>query len=283
MLNTRRLFSLLFLLSLFIAQKGYAQDDTAPRDSVPAQEEALELEDVLTVEDVPDLLQTEIEEVSHSAEPIDSASIMQQMLDEADLLRYERMQRAQAAADSLQAAEDKVIANMVAKEFKPDPRKALLYSIVPGLGQIYNRKYWKLPIIYSGYIGCFYSITWNHNSWKDYSEAYMELAELPDDRKNEAKKWLAFVSPKITSIDQIGVSVVENHLKSNKDSSRRFRDLSIIITAALYFLTFIDAYVDAQLYDFDISPDLSMKVRPTIIERDRATAHSFGLQCSINF
>ena len=274
---------MLFLLSLFIAQEGYAQDDTAPRDSVPAQEETLELEEMLPAEPDPGLPQTETEEASHSAEPIDSASIMRQVLDEADLLRYERMKRAQAAADSLQATEDKVIADMTAKEFKPNPRKALLYSIVPGLGQIYNRKYWKLPIIYSGYIGCFYSITWNHNSWKDYSEAYMELADLPADRKDEAKKWLAFVGPNVTSLDQIGVSTVENYLKSNKDNSRRFRDLSIIITAALYFLTFIDAYVDAQLYDFDISPDLSMKVRPTIIERDRATAHSFGLQCSINF
>ena len=283
MLNTNRLFSLLLLLSLFIVQEGYAQNDVVPRDSVLAREEALELEDALTVEDVPDLPQTEIEEVSHSTGPIDSASIVQEAFDDAELLRYERMKRAQIVADSLQAAENKLIADMIEKEFKPDPRKALLYSIVPGLGQIYNRKYWKLPIIYSGYIGCFYSITWNHNSWKDYSEAYMELADLPENRKNEAKKWLAFVSPNVTSLDQIGAGAVENYLKNNKDNSRRFRDLSIIITAALYFLTFIDAYVDAQLYDFDISPDLSMKVRPTIIERDRATAHSFGLQCSINF
>ena len=283
MLNTKRLFSLLLLLSLFIAQEGHAQDNAAPRDSVLAQEETLEIEEVLTVEAASGSLQTEIEEASISDVPIDSASIVQEMLDEAELLKYERMKRAQAAADSLQATEDKVIADMTAKEFKPDPRKALLYSIAPGGGQIYNRKYWKLPIIYSGYIGCFYSITWNHNSWKDYSEAYMELMNLPADRKNEAKKWLAFVGPNVTSIEQIGVSTVENYLKGNKDNSRRFRDLSIIITAALYFLTFIDAYVDAQLYDFDISPDLSMKVRPTIIERDRVSSHSFGLQCSINF
>ena len=54
--------------------------------------------------------------------------------------------------------------------------------------------------------------------------------DLPADRKGEAKKWLAFVGPNVTSIDQLGVSTVENYLKSNKDNSRRFRDLSIIIT-----------------------------------------------------
>ena len=76
-----------------------------------------------------------------------------------------------SAADSLPQPKVKL------KEFKPDPNKALLYALVPGLGQIYNRKYWKLPLVYGAFMGCMYAITWNNKNYKDYSTAYFDIME----------------------------------------------------------------------------------------------------------
>ena len=67
--------------------------------------------------------------------------------------------------------------------FKPNPTRAVLYALVPGLGQIYNRKYWKLPIVYGGLMGCMYAITWNNKNYQDYSEAYRDIIF---DQKNKA-------------------------------------------------------------------------------------------------
>ncbi len=75
------------------------------------------------------------------------------------------------AADSLTLVSPTDL--QMVEPFKPNPTKALLYSaIIPGLGQIYNRKYWKLPIIYGGLMGCMYAITWNNKNYEDYSDAY---------------------------------------------------------------------------------------------------------------
>ena len=69
--------------------------------------------------------------------------------------------------------------------FKPNPTKAVLFALVPGLGQIYNRKYWKLPIVYGGLMGCMYAVTWNNKNYKDYSTAYKDI--MYDAAKNTGK------------------------------------------------------------------------------------------------
>lgn len=62
--------------------------------------------------------------------------------------------------------------------WKPDPKRALWLSlIIPGAGQIYNRKYWKLPIVYGGFVGCAYALTWNNQMYHDYSQAYMDIMD----------------------------------------------------------------------------------------------------------
>lgn len=163
--------------------------------------------------------------------------------------------------------------------FVPNPTKAVIYSaICPGLGQIYNRKYWKLPIIYGGFIGCTYAISFNSRYYNDYKDAYKDYVEKSGD------SWMDFVPyqyrqdpTKMDSTWFVGV------LKRKKDYYRRYRDLSYIITAGLYVLCMIDAYVDAQLFDFDISPDLSLRVEPAIFEPTRYNRRSFGLLLSFNF
>lgn len=145
--------------------------------------------------------------------------------------------------------------------WRPDPSKAVwLGAIVPGLGQIYNRKYWKLPIIYGGFIGCIYAITWNNNMYQDYKMAYRDIIDT-DDSTNSFMDIL----PKGYTIEMMGGT--DNYatlLRSRQQRYHRYRDLSIVATVALYALTLVDAFVDAQLYDFDISPDLSMDIYPTV-------------------
>lgn len=170
--------------------------------------------------------------------------------------------------------------------FKPNPTKAVIYSaIFPGLGQIYNRKYWKLPIIYGGFIGLSYAISWNGRYYNDYTNAYRAIMqEFPRDKVN-SDVWLPFISG-ATDPNQISdaqLNTYKNSFKRNRDSYRRYRDLSIIGVVALYALCVIDAYVDASLFDFDISPDLSLKVEPSAMRNEMIGSNSFGVQCSIKF
>ena len=168
------------------------------------------------------------------------------------------------------------------KTFKPDPKKAVIYSaIFPGLGQIYNRKYWKLPILYGGFVGLSYAITWNNSHYQDYFDAQRAL--LDDDPANDHvwEKMLPYGMDAETA-DKNWFSGV---LKDRKNYFRYYRDFSIILTAALYGLGIVDAYVDAQLFEFDVSPDLSMRVEPVIFKKADSNylADSYGFRCSFSF
>ena len=169
--------------------------------------------------------------------------------------------------------------------FKPNPTRAVIYSaIFPGLGQIYNRKYWKLPIVYGGFMGFIYAVTWNNKNYRDYSDAYLHI--MTDDVNSPStwhQSWQNFVPRNRDPKDYITNTNFRNNLKSGKDYYRRYRDLSIILTVAWYFLCMADAYVDAQLFDFDISPDLSLHLAPSLAPRTNNSPELFGLTCSINF
>ena len=152
--------------------------------------------------------------------------------------------------------------------WKPDPMRAVwLGTIVPGLGQIYNRSYWKLPIVYGGFMGCIYAITWTNNQYDGYKNAYRDIyfdirnGEVTND---PSKAYIAIL-PEGYTIDMMGgASAYQNRLKEWQNRSRRNRDLAIAVTAIVYALTLVDAYVDAQLFNFDISTDLSLNVQPQL-------------------
>lgn len=164
--------------------------------------------------------------------------------------------------------------------FIPDPKRALWLALVlPGAGQIYNRKYWKLPIIYGGFVGCTYALMWNQQMYKDYSQAYLDIM---DDDPN-TNSYLDMLPPRydITGKED----QFKRIFKNKKDYYRKYRDLSIFCFVGVYILSVIDAYVDAQLSVFDISRDLSMRVEPAVInQKNGLTPNSaLGLQCSFNF
>ena len=165
--------------------------------------------------------------------------------------------------------------------FKPSPRKAVIYSaIFPGLGQIYNRQYWKLPILYGGFVGFTYAITWNNGYYRDYLGGYQDIMDGNPDTNRWHNMLPYGMDPE--SVDENWFSDV---LKQRKDYYRYYRDLSVIGTVALYMLAIVDAYVDSQLFDFDMSPDLSMRIEPTLLREEKANfiGNTYGLQWSFNF
>ena len=152
-----------------------------------------------------------------------------------------------------------------ANQGKPDPTNSVgLAAIVPGLGQIYNRSYWKLPIVYGGLMGCIYAITWNSNKYQDYHQAYRDILSDEVLSKDPSRSYNAILPEGYTVESMGGREYYTNVLKEKQNTYHRYRDLSIVITVAVYALSIVDAFVDAQLFDFDISPDLSLNVEPQI-------------------
>ncbi|WP_234396444.1 DUF5683 domain-containing protein [Prevotella dentasini] len=169
--------------------------------------------------------------------------------------------------------------------WRPSPKKALWLSLIPGGGQIYNRKYWKLPIFYGGFLGCIYAWSWNNQTYRDYSQAYLDIM----DGDPSTQSYNDFLHLGIT-IDESNVARYQSVFKKRKDRYRRWRDMSIFATVAVYALSIIDAYVDASLSEFDISDELSLRVSPTVI-RDQSPGGShnlfgstaLGVGCSLVF
>lgn len=165
------------------------------------------------------------------------------------------------------------------KRFVPDSNRSVWLAMVfPGAGQIYNRKYWKLPIVYGGFVGCTYALTWNNKMYKEYSQAYLDIM----DNDPNTKSYEDFI-PRSSSI--VGQEERYKELfRKRKDAFRRQRDLSIFAFVGVYLLSIIDAYVDAELSDFDITKELSLKVEPTMFnDTKNQKINSVGLQCSLKF
>ena len=167
--------------------------------------------------------------------------------------------------------------------WRPNAKRAMWLAIVlPGAGQIYNRKYWKLPIVYGGFVGCAYAMRWNNQMYRDYSQAYMDL--MDDDPNTQSYNQFLHLGAKI---DETNIQRYQTLFKNRKDRFRRWRDLSFFCIVGVYALSIIDAYVDASLSEFDISKDLSLRVEPTIInnerERNPIKANNLGMSFSLNF
>lgn len=162
--------------------------------------------------------------------------------------------------------------------FIPSPKKAMWLGIVlPGAGQIYNRKFWKLPIIYGGMVGCIYAMRWNNNMYTDYSRAYLDL--MDDDPNTQSYNSFMHLGAQINDSNK---SRYENIFKRRKDYYRRYRDLSIFCMIGVYAISIIDAYVDASLSQFDISRDLSLRVEPTVIRNQSSSNPISGSSLGVN-
>lgn len=164
-------------------------------------------------------------------------------------------------------------------EFNPDPTRAVWMSaLFPGLGQVYNRRYWKIPIVIGAYMGLGYATSWNNGMLTDYTRAYRDLM----DSDPNTNSYMNFFPP-TTQESDIDRTWLTNIMQSRKNFYRRNRDLCIIAMVGVYLVAMVDAYVDASLSHFDISPDLSMDVSPVLIGDTRDFRPGVGLACAITF
>ena len=148
--------------------------------------------------------------------------------------------------------------------WKPNPKRAMWLAIVlPGAGQIYNRKYWKLPIFYGGFLGCAYAMRWNNQMYADYAQAYIDI--MDDNPNTNSFNQFLHLGSQIT--DQ-NIDRYKELFRKRKDRFRRWRDLSFFCMIGVYGLSIIDAYVDASLSQFDISDDLSLRLEPGFVNSD---------------
>ena len=152
----------------------------------------------------------------------------------------------------------------------PEAKRAMWMALVlPGAGQIYNRKYWKLPIIYGGFVGCAYAITWNNQMYHDYSQAYLDI--MDDDPNTQSYNQFLHLG---ATIDASNIDRYKEIFRKRKDKFRRWRDMGVFVMIGVYAFSVIDAYVDASLSEFDISDDLTLRVEPTVMN-DKRTNNPF--------
>lgn len=165
------------------------------------------------------------------------------------------------------------------REFNPDPTRAVWMSaLFPGVGQLYNRRYWKLPIVVGAFMGLGYATSWNNRMLTDYTRAYRDIM----DNDPSTNSYMDFYPP-TTKEEDLNKTWLTNTLRSRRDYFRRNRDLCIIAMVGVYLLAIVDAYVDASLAHFDISPNLSVDVAPAVIPDARNQLPSIGVQWAVNF
>ncbi len=150
--------------------------------------------------------------------------------------------------------------SVVVKNKKRNPnRAALLSAICPGLGQAYNRSYWKMPIVYAAVGGSIYGIIINQKNFNEISAVY---------KRRINKDSTGNLMPELGSNDAVLYQL---------NYYRRWRDLSYILVTASYLLNIIEAHVDAHLKDFDVSDNLSMKIKPSIFQAQGLVIPGFSL------
>ena len=163
--------------------------------------------------------------------------------------------------------------NYSTNEVSSIKKATTLSTICPGAGQIYNKSYWRVPIVIGGLASTIYTIDWNNRGYQRFKTAY----NLRVDYENNPDKYPG------GSADEFRGAYSSTFLKNLKDSYRRNRDMCILLTAGVYILQIVDAHVDAHLKDFDISDDLAVNVEPYFGTTSVMTRPTFGVNLSVNF
>lgn len=163
--------------------------------------------------------------------------------------------------------------NYSTNEVSQVKKATTLSTICPGAGQIYNKSYWRVPIIVGGLASTIYTIDWNNRGYQRFKTAY----NLRVDYDNNPDKY-----PN-GSADEFRGNYTATFLKNLKDSYRRNRDLCILLTAGIYLLNILDAHVDAHLQDYDISDDLTMNMEPYFDVTPVGSKPTMGLSLNFKF
>ena len=199
-----------------------------------------------------------------------------------DTLRIDSVQKAAStlASDSSRVSKKRSAMYVPEKiaNFKPEPYKATWLAVVlPGAGQIYNRKYWKLPIVYGGIMGCLYAYNWNNQMYSDYRQAFLDIMDADPNSKSYETFFPAGYDFKSNE------NSLKELFKKRKNRYRRWRDLSVFACVGVYLVSIVDAYVDAHLSSFDISEDINLSIQPDVQPINTQGNSYYGLNCNISF
>lgn len=149
------------------------------------------------------------------------------------------------------------------------PRMATWRSVaIPGWGQAYNKKYWKIPVIYAGAAGLIFGLSWNHKNYKEFKQIY---TYIQDKDSSTVPVYQGNV------LD----SRYTNWAASNRDYFRKNRDMCAIGLGLIYVLNIVDASVDAHLFEFNVNDDLSLRIEPRIFALNGIGYSGFGATLKI--
>lgn len=174
------------------------------------------------------------------------------------------------------------------------PHKATMYSVMfPGLGQAYNKKYWKIPILYAGIGATIYAINWNSKNYKKYKSGFRDFSQFYDYKYQDegletpivepsSKSYEDLIDRDFSDTDQSFDNWFQTQLQNKKDSFKHDRDLSYIILLGVYVLNIVDAAVDAHFTNFSVDDNLTINVQPAV-NYSAFTGNSVGFKCQITF
>jgi hypothetical protein len=190
----------------------------------------------------------------------------------------------------LTAQDTAAVSGPVRRVFKPEPLKATMMAVAfPGLGQVYNRKYWKVPFVYAGFGGLAYSVSFNTTKYNEMMKAYQDFTDkIPaTDSYIKLIKWAepSAYDPVLFPDSYVpsNKSWVEDNLLKSVDYYKRYRDLTFIGIAAWYLITVLDANVDASLSNFDVSKTLDLEVTPLNMPVPGVIGAGLNISLILNF
>lgn len=153
------------------------------------------------------------------------------------------------------------------EQFSRPKKAAYLSAALPGLGQAYNKRYWKIPIVYGAFGTIGYFIGYNNNKYQQYRNAYLLKKSFPLEELD----------------DELAINISEDNLQRGLDYYRRNRDLLMILLVGVYIIQILDAHIDAHLMEFDVSDDLTFRVEPGFESQSLWTSKQYGLKLTLNF
>jgi len=187
---------------------------------------------------------------------------------------------------NLSAQDTTAVPGKVKKFLKADPMRATMLAVaLPGLGQIYNRKFWKVPFVYAGFGGAVFAITYNSTNYSKFMKAYQDFTDdIPQTdsyleliKNADPATYDPVLHPK--TYDPSAASWYTERMLRQVDLFKKYRDLSYIGFAAWYLITVLDANVDASLLNYDISDNLNLQIEPVQIPQEGYT--SLGMNVSL--
>jgi hypothetical protein len=189
------------------------------------------------------------------------------------------------------SAQDSVaVMTSIKKELKIIPLKAtMLAAALPGAGQIYTRKYWKVPIVYAGFGALGYAVAYNSKWYNTYTRAFQDFTDKIPETASYAdlirgvppEEYDPVLHPDTYHPET--ASYVQDQLLNKVDYFKRYRDLSLIGIGAWYLLTILDANVDASLIDYDVSENVNLSIAPFQFPLYNYAAAGVGFTLTINF